>query len=423
MTTHAIRRLEVFKGLIMNPVSLDRVDFYAPGYLVVRDGRIERLTDRDPRSEFPSAPFHDFGPCAILPGFIDTHVHLPQLAIMGIDGGTLLEWLKLYTFPEEERFSNPEYAQVISRLFFAQLIANGTTCAAVYCSVHAEATDIAFQSAAESGIRAFMGKSMMDRNAPDILLESREQSLSDSISLLEKWDGFDHGRLRYAFAPRFAGSCSMELMRGISEVAAERQAFIQSHLSENVDEVKWVRSLFPERSSYTDVYVSAGMLGSRTILGHCIHLSDPEISELARSRTNVAFCPYSNRTLRSGVMPFARLRDAGLQIGLGTDIAGGPSLSMFRQMGEAVNSASVSTRGAFYLATLGGAKVLQLDNHIGSMDPGKDADFTVIDYLRADPLSGTGGYNTPAHVLSRLCYNGDAQCVKEVYIRGEKRFS
>jgi len=407
----------------MNPVSLDRVDFYAPGYMVVRDGKIELLTNRDPRSDFPSAQFHDFSPYAILPGFIDTHVHLPQLAIMGIDGGTLLEWLKLYTLPEEERFANPEYAQVISRSFFAQLIANGTTCAAVYCSVHAEGTNIAFQSAADIGIRAFIGKSMMDRNAPAVLLESMEQSLSDSISLLEKWDGFDHGRLRYAFAPRFAGSCSMELMRRISQVAAERQAFIQSHLSENPDEVKWVRSLFPERSSYTDVYAAAGILGSRTILGHCIHLSDEEIAELSRSKTNVAFCPYSNRTLRSGVMPFARLRDAGLSIGLGTDIAGGPSLSMFRQMGEAVNSANVSTGGAFYLATKGGAKVLQLDDRIGSLDPGKDADFTVIDYLRADPLSGTGGYNTPAHVLSRLCYNGDVQCVKEVYIRGEKRFS
>jgi guanine deaminase len=247
------------------------------------------------------------------------------------------------------------------------------------------------------------------------------------VSLLEKWEGFDHGRLRYAFAPRFAGSCSMELMRKVSQAASDRQVFIQSHLSENVDEVKWIRSLFPSSSSYADVYASAGILGSRTIMGHCIHLSDAEVGELSRSGTSVAFCPYSNRTLRSGVMPFARLRDAGLKIGLGTDIAGGPSLSMFRQMGEAMNSANsagpaLSIAGSLYLATLGGAKVLQLEDRIGSLDPGKDADFTIIDYALADPLSGAGGYNTPAHILSRLCYNGDVQCVKEVYIRGEKRF-
>jgi len=410
----------------MNPLSLDRVAFYDPGYLVVCDGRIERLAHQDPRADFPEALFHDFSNYAILPGFVDIHVHLPQFAIMGIDGGTLLEWLKNYTYPEEASFSDPVYAQSISEQFFRSLIANGTTCAAIYASVHREATDIAFQAAAESGIRAFLGKSMMDRNAPGTFLESTETSIAESNSLYDKWDGYDGGRLRYAYTPRFAGSCSMELMKRVSRTAGERGAFIQSHLSENHEEVRWIRSLFPEQTSYTNVYGAAGILGRRTIMGHCIHLADDEIVELTQSQTSIAFCPYSNRTLRSGVMAFARLNSAGLNIGLGTDIAGGPSLSMFRQMGEALNTANaetscLSTVGAFYLATLGGARVLMLEDRIGSLDPGKDADFTLIDFCRADPLSGAGEYNTPAHILSRLCYNGDAHCVKEVYIRGRKQ--
>jgi guanine deaminase len=264
---------------------------------------------------------------------------------------------------------------------------------------------------------------MMERNAPTPLLETAAESLDASLNLCSKWDGAADGRLRYVFTPRFAGSCSMDLMCEIGRIARDRQIYIQSHLSENEDEVRWVRSLFPESSSYTDVYRNAGILGERTIMAHCIHLSDAEISMLSASRTNVSFCPYSNRALRSGTMPYERLRRAGLRIALGSDIAGGPSLSMFRQLGEALNSANVtasclSPEGALYLATLAGAEVLGLDRYIGNFAPDKDADFIVADYARLDPLSGTGHYNGPAHILSRLCYNGDSTCVKEVYIRG-----
>jgi guanine deaminase len=189
--------------------------------------------------------------------------------------------------------------------------------------------------------------------------------------------------------------------------------------------VKWIRSLFPDQPSYTDVYASAGLLGERTIMAHCIHLSESEISTLAVSRTNVAFCPYSNRALRSGTMPYEKLQRAGLKIGLGTDIAGGPSLSMFRQMGEALNSANASAsclspEAALYLATMGGAQVLGLSDRIGNFDFGKDADFIVVDYDKVDPLSGIGPHNKPEHILSRLCYMGDRNCVREVYIYGER---
>lgn len=413
----------IFKSLIMNPVSLNRVQFLDPGYLVVTGRRIAELTTTDPRARFPRAEFHDLSGFAILPGFVDTHVHLPQFSIMGIGSGSLLSWLETLTYREEERFANPDYALRMSERFFEALVANGTTCASIYCSVHEAATHAAFEAASRTGVRAFIGKTMMDRNAPDGLIETMAASLETSLRLFSKWDGADGGRLRYVFTPRFAGSCSMDLMRETARVALDGRAFIQSHLSENKDEVKWITSMFPERTSYTDVYDFAGILGERTIMGHCIHLADSEISMLSATQTKIAFCPYSNRTLRSGILPFEKLQRAGLKIALGSDIAGGPSLSMFRQMGEALNSANsemqcLTPEGALYLSTLAGAEALGLGNRIGNFAPEKDADFIVVDYKKSDPLAGQSNYNEPHQILSRLCYNGDSHCVKNVYILG-----
>jgi guanine deaminase len=420
-STRDLRR--IFKAFVLNPITEERVDFYDPGYLVVDSGRVLSLTESDPRPDFADAEFHDLSGFALMPAFVDTHVHLPQFAIMGIGSASLLDWLAAYTYPEEMRFADREYAASISEVFFDQLIRNGTTCAAIYCSVHEAATDIAFETAKHKGVRAFIGKTMMTRNGPRQLLESEVQSIQASIRLYDKWDGANGGRLRYVFTPRFAGSCSLDIMRRTAQVAADRQAFIQSHLSENLAEIAWIRSLFPQHTSYAEVYGSAGILGPRTIMGHCIHLSEAEIQLLAASQTSVAFCPYSNRALLSGTMPYARLKRAGLTIGLGTDVAGGPSLSMLRQMGEALNSAnsleqSLSPAGALYLATLGGAQVLGLDDRIGSFAPGKDADFVVVDYRQADPLGGAGNYKAPAHILSQLCYRGELPCIKDVYMGG-----
>jgi guanine deaminase len=369
----------IFKGIVKNPVTDERVDVFDPGYLVISGPSVEALSASDPRTRMPSAQFVDLGKRIIVPGFVDTHVHLPQFAIMGIGDGELLEWLRNYTFPEEARFSNPEYARDISRKFFHSLVANGTTTAVIYSSVHEEATRIAFEAAQTRGIRAFIGKVMMDRNSPDFLLEQTHESIAASQRLFDEWDGADDGRLRYVFTPRFAGSCSMELMQRVGKVARERNAFVQSHLSENLDEIAWVRSLFPALPSYAAVYEAAGILGERSIMAQCIHLSPDEISLLARSRTNVAFCPYSNRTLHSGTMPYRKLRDAGLNVSLATDVAGGPSLSVLDQMEQAMEAAGIPELEALYLATLAGAKALGLGDRIGSFEPGKDADFVVLD--------------------------------------------
>ncbi len=336
MTTSKVRR--IFRAYVKNPVAPDRLEVHDPGYLVVAEGKIEKLSHEDPRSQFPSAEFVDLGGKVIMPGFIDTHVHLPQLAIVGT-GGDLLTWLSTYTYPEEARFADPEQA---------------------------------------AGVRAYIGKVMMDRNSPPALQESADDSIAASLRLFEKWDGAEGGRLRYVFTPRFAGSCSMDLMKRAGQLAGERGAFVQSHLSENAGEVEWVRKLFPDYPSYSAVYDSAHLLSERCIMAHCIHLSPDEISLLAARRTNVAFCPYSNRNLHSGTMPYRRLRDAGLNISLGSDIAGGPSLSMLLQINEAMNAGGITFGEALYLATLGGAMTLGISDTVGNFMPGKDADFVVV---------------------------------------------
>src|SRR5579883_1680350 len=229
-------RKRILKATILNPVTPDRVDRYNPGYLVLRGSVIEELTSDDPRPRLRDADFRDLGDQRIVPGFVDAHVHLPQFAIMGVGTGELLSWLANYTYPEESRFSDPEHATAIATRFFDALIANGTTTAAIYSSVHEEATDIAFSTAHAKGLRAFIGKVMMDRNSPPALLEPTDESVAVSLRLFEKWDGADNGRLRYVFTPRFAGSCSMELMKQVGRLASERRAFVQTHLSENVDE-------------------------------------------------------------------------------------------------------------------------------------------------------------------------------------------
>jgi guanine deaminase len=384
----------IFKASISNPRSADRVDQYEPGYLCINGEVVEGLTHEDPRPGTGPAEFVDLGSQTIVPGFVDTHVHLPQFRIMGVGTGELLSWLNNYTYPEEERFIDPNYAAEVSKSFFDALVANGTTTAVIYSSVHEEATDIAFQTASSKGIRAFIGKVMMDRHVPSSLEERTSDSIAASVRLFDKWDHADGGRLRYIFTPRFAGCCSMELMKGAATAARERGALIQSHLSENLDEVRWVRGLFPESPSYAAIYDQAGLLTERTIMGHCIHLSGDEVTLLARHRTKVAFCPYSNRNLRSGIMPYRTLKKAGLNISLGSDVAGGPSLSMLDQLKEATDAAKISPAEALYLATLAGAESLGLADRIGSFEPGKDADFVVL---------GDGGVQK-VYVRGKLVY-------------------
>ena len=423
-----------FRAQILNPVSNTQVDFYDRGQLIVNDkGRILELSNDAPKKP-------DLEGRLIIPGFIDTHVHLPQYHFLGEGLGLpLLEWLQKYTFPTEMRFSNDSFARAVANKFFDDLISHGTTTALVYSTIHKNAADIAFQNAAEKGLRAIIGKVMMDRNSPEELTENTAASMRDSIGLYQKWNGFDNGRLQYVFTPRFAPTCTERLMESVGEFARRNDAFVQTHLSENTDEIAWVNGLFPGSGNYTQVYDSLGLTGQKVIMAHSIHLNDDEVGVLKSTNTKIAHCPYSNQNLLSGTMQYFRLSDNGLVVGLGTDVAGGPSISMFVQMGKAIEESAkiqaqwdgrvLSPTEAFYLATLGGAKVLSMDNVAGNLAVGKEADFLVINKRQLSAETGKPTENLQ-QILEALCsvrsrLEGGAQsegksCVMEAYVRGKR---
>jgi guanine deaminase len=284
------------------------------------DARTRRRWAAERRTRFPRA--------LLMPGFVDTHLHLPQMHMRGVYGRDLLTWLRDYILPAEAQFASPVVARRMAREFFAELLRNGTTCAMVYSSVHARATDIAFEEAARSGIRAVIGKVMMDRNVPAALRESPERSLADSHSLFRRWQGFDRGRLLYAFAPRFAPSCSVRLMQNTGRLAERLKARVTTHLAETESELRLTRRMFPGYSRYTELYYRMGLLGPRTVAAHCIHLDASEYRRLAATDTRVAHCPSANLFLHAGSMDLRRMERERITVGLGTDVGAGPSFSL-----------------------------------------------------------------------------------------------
>ena len=423
----------IYKALIISSKNRKTLDVYNPGYIVVSsEGVIEEVSHKNPIKKYKGYKFYDYSGYLICPGFIDTHNHLPQYAFSGIGEKELLPWLKKYTFPREKMFANSSVAHDASKVFFDDLIKNGTTTTVTYVTIHKSATDIAFESARKVKIRAIIGKVMMDQNSPVFLTEKTKQSLEDSKDLIEKWHGYND-RLFYVLTPRFAITCTFELMKGIGKIAKEKGVYIQTHLSENQNEISFTKKLFPRFKNYTDVYYKAGLLGPRTIMAHCVYLNDDEIKLLEKTKTKISHCPTSNRFLISGIMPFRKYRKTKLDIGLGTDVAGGYSLSMLNEMKEAIENSkylSLFSKGAagfpmtlpeaFYLATLGGAKVISMEDKVGSLEAGKKADFLVIDHKKVDPMGDKGSYHQPLQVLSRLIYRGNSEVIKHVYIEGEK---
>lgn len=373
----------------------------------------------------------DFGDKIVIPGMIDTHVHLPQYDMVAMDGYELLDWLSHYIFPAEKRFESPKVAQEAARRFFEDMQANGTTTACIYNTVHKDATERAFEEAERSGLRVFMGKVMMDQNCPDFLREKTSESLETSELLCKAWHGKDGGRLNYVFTPRFAPTCSRELMKGASKLAKKHSAYIQTHLSENRGELNLVKTLFPESKNYTDVYEKAGLLTPRTIMAHCIYLDEPELLILKNYSTKISHCPSSNFFLKSGIFDIGKTTAAGLDVGLGSDVGGGPNLSLFREMANASNMSKVNyilSRGnskvidptfAFYLATLGGAKVLGIENVVGNFSPGKEADFVVVDGAAIDPLR-SNRKRTGNEILSQMIHRASEETVIATYVRGTR---
>ncbi|HET7026799.1 MAG TPA: amidohydrolase family protein [Candidatus Limnocylindrales bacterium] len=406
------------------------------------DGRIASV--RPFASDNSLGSIVDVRPGVVMPGLVDLHAHLPQIPNAGLGAGLdLLSWLERDIFPLERGFDRTA-ADVLAPRAFAAFAAAGTTTAMLYGAVFADSLDAAFQAAEAHGIRAVIGKVMMDRLRYDSALPDAEVldvSLRESADLCARWDGRDDGRLRYAFTPRFAVSCSFEMLRESATLARDAGAYWQTHLSEDRGELAEVARLFPDALDYLDVYDRAGGLGDRTVLAHAIHLSTREVERLAETGTRVAHCPASNLFLASGVMPLARYLEAGIAVGLGTDVAAGPDLSILGAMRvgaytqnalRVVDGDPRSILGPLdwlRVATLDGARVLSLDASIGSLEPGKDADLIVVDPRLTDPLhlpdsadiagrAADPSLADPAALVSRLMFRPHPSVVRGAFVRG-----
>ncbi|MFN2286894.1 MAG: guanine deaminase [Chromatocurvus sp.] len=400
-------------------------EHYPDGLLIVDNDRISNAGDAATLLPTlpPGCPVHVHEDALILPGFIDTHIHLPQMEMVGAHGEQLLEWLEKYVFPAEAKFADPAYASDISERFLDELLRNGTTTALVFGSVHAASVDAFFSACERRNLRMIAGKAMMDRHCPDSVCDSAESSYRDSKRLIERWHG--RGRLRYAVTPRFAPTSSPAQLSRAGQLLREHPGvYLHTHMSENLDEVAWVERLFPEAAHYLDTYDEAGLLGKRSVFAHCIHLNDDEWARLAQSRSNVAFCPTSNLFLGSGLFPLSCARRHGVSVGLGTDIGGGTSFSLLQTLNEAykvlqLRGEHLSPFKAFYLATLGGAEALDLSDTVGNFTPGKEADFVIIDTVSTPLLA----FRIPhcrdlGEMLFVLSTLGDDRAVRQTWSGG-----
>lgn len=374
---------------------IERTLVHEPDAIVaMQDGRIThfgpaaRVAPRLPAG----IEIRDFGKDALISaGFIDTHVHFPQTPMVASHGAQLLDWLERYTFPTELKFADRAYTRRVARAFLQENLRNGITTSCVYCTVHAHSADILFEEAEALGLRLAAGKVLMDRNAPDGLRDGVQSGYDDSLALIHKWHG--RGRLLYAITPRFAGTSSPEQLAAAGALwRAHPDCLMQTHLAETEAEVAWIKELFPDRASYLDVYDHHGLCGKRAVFGHGIWLGEEELKRLHSAEAAIAHCPTSNFFLGSGMFDIARAKHAHrpVRVGLGTDIGAGTSFSILQTLNEAYKAAQLnrnplSAAHAYYLATRGSAAALHLENKVGSLAPGMEADLVVLD-MRSTPL-------------------------------------
>lgn len=401
-------------------------EHWADGLLVVDEGRVvragpaEALLDALP----PGTPLAERRGCLILPGFIDTHTHYAQADVIASPGRDLLDWLERWTFPEEARFAERAHARSVAEFFLDELARQGTTTALVFATAHRGSAEAFFEAAERRGLRMAAGQVLMDRNCPEGLRGAPEAVRHEVRELAERWDG--RGRLHYAITPRFAVTSSDAQLALAGELArAHPRAFIQSHLAEHPHEVEQVRALFPGRRSYLDVYDAFGLLRERAVYAHCLHLDAADRRRLAGSGAAAAFCPTSNLFLGSGLFDLAAADAAGMRFALATDVGAGTSFGMLQTMRDAykvaqLRGAGLSARRAFYLATLGGARALRLEDRIGSFAPGREADFIVLD-PEATPLLARRmrSARTLEERLFAWMMLGDERAVRECYVLGQ----
>jgi guanine deaminase len=430
-------------GHVIDAPAWGRLRSWPDGAVVIESGRIAAVGPAEElRRAWPGTMWRvwpeDLRP-VILPGLVDVHAHVPQYPAVARAESGLLPWLERHVFPTEARFrAGRDGLREELDAFFAELAAHGTTTAMLYAAVWGDSCHLAFEAAERSGLRILMGKVMMDvgsyGRAHDLPPEeARRLSVEESRALIGAWHGRDRGRLEYVLSPRFALSCSMELMREASGLAVAHGCAIQTHLSENRDEIAGVRARFPEAKDYADVYRQAGLLAPRTVLGHCLHLNPSEIDTLADANAAVAHCPTSNLFLKSGLCPLDRLRAAGLRIGLGSDVAAGPELNLWQVMRSAIETQTarrlhdptvpeLTPAQAFFLATRGGADVVGQGTSLGVLDPGREADVLVLDLNAVLPYGGRfaqeGTPLTADDVITLCIYRGGPAATVEARVRG-----
>ena len=401
-------------------------EYFDDGLLLVENGYVKevgeaaRLRDAIPEGVVVS----DYRGKLIVPGLVDCHVHFPQLDIIGSFGARLLDWLNRYAYPAEARFADPGHAREVATAFVDELLRNGTTTALVFGTVHAHSADAIFEAAEAKGMRLVAGKVLMDSNCPQELQDTAQSAYEQSKALIEKWHG--RGRLGYAITPRFALTSSEEQLAAAGRLAAEYpDVWVHTHLAESMDEVAAIAQRFPDSRSYLDVYDSFGLLRDKSVFAHCLHMDSEDRSCMARKRGAAAFCPTSNLFLGSGLFDLPAMRAAGVSSGLGTDVGGGTSLSLLRTASEAykvlhLQEHALPAMQALYLATLGAAEALRLDDRIGNFAPGKEADFVVLDYEGSSLTARrTAAARTIEEKLFALMTLADDRHVAATHVMGE----
>ncbi|MGB3501743.1 MAG: guanine deaminase [Mesorhizobium sp.] len=418
-------------SFVREPQSADDHGAYVyedDGGVLVRDGKIVATGAFDivRAAAGDGVTIVDHRPHLVLPGFIDAHLHYPQMQVIASYGAELLDWLSTYTFPEETKFSDAQHGRRIARLFLDEVIRHGTTTVAAYCSVHKSSAEAFFEESDARNMLNIAGKVMMDRNAPDGVLDTAQSSYDDTKALIGQWHG--RGRQRYAITPRFAITSTPRQMEMAQALASEHgDCHIQTHLSENHAEIRWSEELYPDALDYTDIYARYGLLGRKTLLGHCIHLSEREADALSDAGSVAVFCPTSNLFLGSGLFDYQRYRKRPkpLHIATATDVGGGTNYSMLRTMDEAykviaLQGEKLNPLRSFWQLTRGNAEALSIADRAGTLDAGTDADIVVLDAAATPAMAlRMERVTSLSEELFLLQTLGDDRAIGQVYIAGK----
>jgi guanine deaminase len=417
-----------FEGNPMRNPWSDAVRIATGSGVLLEGGRIAAIGPADElRAAHAGVTEVPYGDTALIcPGFVDAHVHYPQTAIIASWGKRLIDWLNDYTFPEEMRLSDPAYAQAIAGRYLDLTLSHGTTTVASYCTIHPHSVDALFEAAAARGQRIVAGKTCMDRNAPEGLRDTAQSAYDDSKALIDRWHG--QGRASYAITPRFSPTSTPEQLAALGALWAEHpDCLMQTHLSEQTDEIAWVKSLYPEARDYLDTYEAHGLLGARGLYGHAIHLEPREVDRMAEVGAALVHCPTSNTFIGSGLFDMAGLSLRGIPVGLATDTGGGSSFSMLRTMAAAyeigqLRHAPLHAAQLLWLATAGSARALHLQDRIGTLGTGMEADIAVLD-LASTPAIAQRVENAADiwEAVFATIMMGDDRAIADVWVAGVQR--